>query len=311
MSGRKRGRGGHGGGAGHGGGHGGWLVTYADMLTLLMALFLVLWVVSQMNLKKFEQFKEGLKDLGGETADATAEAGSEVTTTLAESGGGGNLDVTEMPEVARQIEDYVVTAGFPDVIAVTVDERGLVLRVSTDDVLFDPGSADVKLEGYNVLALIAGALEQFSNHVVVEGHTDVRPLKRDGYDNWDLSVDRAVSVVKILRDRFGIPPDRLSATGYGPERPIAEGDTQEVYAKNRRVEIVVLASQVAPSSPPPEADGSAAPDVADDGSALTELPVDPGTPTQSDDPVDAQLPVEAQPVEPVDSMPGVGESPGG
>lgn len=277
--GRHRSHGGGGGGGGHGGGDSRWLVTYADLLTLLMVLFLVLWVISTLDLKKFEQFKEGLGDFGNPAANATvpgpggaappgtAEAGSHgagdaeltVTTTSAptttvvptsaDAGGGDGdgdgpapmLDAVELQEAAAGVQAAVAAAGLPDVIAVTSEERGLVVRIASDDVLFDSASSTITPAGAQILSVVAPSLREFSNQIVVEGHTDHRPLRRDGYDNWDLSVDRAVSVIKLLRDEFGVVPERLGAAGYGDERPIAEGDDPEALARNRRVEIVVLA----------------------------------------------------------------------
>jgi chemotaxis protein MotB len=258
------------------------LVTYADLLTLLMVLFLVLWVISTLDLKKFEKFKEGLGDFGNPAANATvpgpggaAPPGTDeeghpteitvttttvppTTTAVGDSSppdgttpSGASvppassippvLDATQLQDAAAGVQAAVAAAGLPDVIAVTSEERGLVVRIASDDVLFDSASATITPAGAQILSVVAPSLAEFSNQIVVEGHTDHRPLRREGYDNWDLSVDRAVSVIKLLRDQFGIVPDRLGAAGYGDERPIAEGDDPDALARNRRVEIVVLA----------------------------------------------------------------------
>lgn len=302
MSGRSAGRGrhrGHGGGAGGGGGHGGgdsrWLVTYADLLTLLMVLFLVLWVISTIDLKKFEEFKQGLGAFGnpasehtvaspggdeppatGElagpgTADPEITPGAEamavgatatetttttttttvtsstvdesttVAPTTAADGSPHELEPSEVQATVDQVQSAIAAAGLPDVVDVSVSERGIVVRIAADDVLFESGSADVTPSGTEIIGVVAPLLEGFTNHIMIEGHTDHRPLRRAGYDNWDLSVDRAVSVLHLLGDRFGIAPDRLGAAGYGDQRPVAEGDDPASLAKNRRVEIVVLA----------------------------------------------------------------------
>ena len=119
-----------------------------------------------------------------------------------------------------------------------------MISVSTDDVLFKPGSADLDPEATKIISTVAPQLASIGNDVIVEGYTDKRPLHRQSYDNWDLSVDRAVSVLKLLRDSPGIAPERLAATGYGDQHPVDDGDTEEAYAKNRRVEIVVVAGPV-------------------------------------------------------------------
>ncbi|MEZ5218328.1 MAG: flagellar motor protein MotB [Ilumatobacteraceae bacterium] len=266
MSGHgKRGRGGgHGGG---GGGHGGWLVTYADLLTLLMVLFLVLWVISQLDLKKFENFKEGLGDFGNPAAEAAASDSTDSTSTSSGTGlegagtgtdpivpmitSTGELTTEGLNQLETSIEEAVTMAGLPDIISVTSEDRGLVISVSSDDVLFAPGQANLSPASANVIGIIAPALAGFNNHILVEGHTDKRPLARAGYDNWDLSVDRAGSVVKLLRDQFGLDPMKLSAAGYGEMHPLDPADTEEAYAMNRRVEIVVLAGTEVATDPRP------------------------------------------------------------
>jgi chemotaxis protein MotB len=151
------------------------------------------------------------------------------------------LDAGGLAAAATEVEAVIAAAGLPDIVEVTSEERGLVVRIASDDVLFDSASAAVTPAGAAILAVVAPSLLGFSNQIVVEGHTDHRPLRREGYDNWDLSVDRAVSVIKLLRDDFGLPQDRLSAAGYGDQRPLDLGEDDAALARNRRVEIVVLA----------------------------------------------------------------------
>jgi chemotaxis protein MotB len=174
----------------------------------------------------------GVPGAGGGTGDGTAGNGN---------GSAGTLDSGDLPAVAQEIQEAVNAAGFPDVVSVSVQERGLVVIVTTDNVLFGSGAADITGEGAEMIGIVASTLNEFTNRIVVEGHTDKRPLRREGYDNWDLSVDRAVSVIKLLRDQYGIDSDRLTAAGFGERRPIAEGDDEASLARNRRVEIVVLA----------------------------------------------------------------------
>ena len=279
---------GHGGGGGGGGGHGGgdsrWLVTYADLLTLLMVLFLVLWVISTIDLKKFEKFKSGLGDFGNpaaETEKPTAGIGEDASTTTievtdtsaggdttvptegtdAEAGGGGNgsgsggavLNSGELGGLVNGLQDAIDAAGLDNSVAVSVDQRGLVITVTTDEVLFAAGSAELDPGATAVIGAVAPALVDIGNSVIVEGYTDKRPIRRQGYDNWDLSVDRAVSVVKLLRDSFGLAPSRMAATGYGDQHPLAEGNDEASFARNRRVQIVVV-----PSGPGPDGTTSTA-----------------------------------------------------
>ena len=112
----------------------------------------------------------------------------------------------------------------------------------TSDVLFSPGSAQIKPDGQKVLSIIAESLNAYPDRFIsVEGHTDNVPITRSGWeDNKALSYARAKSVVDYLVDRHGIDPSRLTAIGYGEARPIVSNDTPEGRKKNRRVEIIIL-----------------------------------------------------------------------
>jgi chemotaxis protein MotB len=225
---RKKGHGGGGGGGGHGGGDSRWLVTYADLLTVLMVLFLVLWTISSIDLKKFEKFKSGLGDFGNPAAaQASGESGGgagatageefpsttttvepgETTTTVPGEGPPPTLTNSQLAAVATDIENALAAAGFSSGSGVKLEKRGLAVSVSTDGVLFDSGRAELTDAGREVIAAIAPSLGIIANHVVIEGHTDSRPITgRAGYDNWQLSADRAVSVLKVRTVRP--PPSR-------------------------------------------------------------------------------------------------------
>jgi chemotaxis protein MotB len=119
-------------------------------------------------------------------------------------------------------------------------ERGIIIHL-TNKVLFDSGSAEIKLSGRPILDKIADLVKSLPNKVRVEGHTDNIPIRGGMYpSNWELSVARATSVLHYLEKRHNIPSARLSAAGYGPYRPIASNDTEEGRAINRRVDVVIL-----------------------------------------------------------------------
>jgi chemotaxis protein MotB len=121
------------------------------------------------------------------------------------------------------------------------DERGLVTRV-LDQVLFDSGKADLRPSAFRVLDKVAQVLKEVPEQPIgIEGHTDNQPIKRSGWaDNHALSYARANAVVDYLVDKHGIDPGRLTAIGYGEERPLADNSTAEGRQKNRRVEIIIL-----------------------------------------------------------------------
>ncbi len=282
--GKKKRRGGHGGGGGHGDAR--FLVTYADLLTVLMALFLVLWVLATIDLNKFKKFTQGLGDFGnpaaevvkdiseaspGETTPEVTEpdpTAGETTDTVAPSDGagggqGGELTSKELEGVADQLTGSLAAAGVPTTAStIRVEARGLIVTIQTDGVLFESGAAQMTQGGRDILAVLAPEFSAIDNKIIIEGHTDKRPLARVGFDNWNLSADRAISVLRTLKDDLGVPGGRLAATGYGEFHPVDPGDTPEAYAKNRRVEIVVVAKNAttpAPAKKPaPAADAAAA-----------------------------------------------------
>jgi len=293
--GKKKKRGGHGGGGG-GGGHGGdsrWLVTYADLLTVLMALFLVLWTLSTIDLNKFKKFTQGLGDFGnpaaqqvdsiaaaspGAATDQPSDSTVEGTTTTVDpaqgeppvdaagtgagDGTGPELTATELADIAGKLQSDFIDHNIPATDgAVRLEDRGLIVSVQTDGVLFTSGSAAMTDSGRAILAAIAPDLANIGNQIFVEGHTDSRPVAgRPGYDNWNLSADRALAVLKMLNVEFGFAPARLRATGYADQRPVDKGTSPDALARNRRVEIVVVAAAKKPTpatTEPGATDGAA------------------------------------------------------
>ena len=114
--------------------------------------------------------------------------------------------------------------------------------VATDDVLFPSGSTEISAKGRAIIDVIGPSLAAIGNPVQIEGHTDTVPLVgRPGYDNWNLSTDRAVRVLHLLVDSHGLAPGRMVALGYGEHRPRDDNDTAEGRSRNRRIEIVIVA----------------------------------------------------------------------
>ena len=126
-------------------------------------------------------------------------------------------------------------------VRLDLTNRGVVITL-TSDILFDSGKADIKPEAYPILDKVAYILKDkiSDRNVGIEGHTDNQPIKYSGWkSNWELSLARAVNVLHYL-EKKGVPPQRLTAIGYGEYRPIADNDSPEGRRRNRRVEIVIL-----------------------------------------------------------------------
>jgi chemotaxis protein MotB len=249
-----------------------WLVTYADVLTLMYVLFMVLFSISVVNTSKFEILKESLQDAfnsglaNGGAAVLTSAPGTpssqiapEVPSvggiSISEASPGQILETAQLEAARDQIRQRLEQAGLAENVSLEVTERGLGVRLETDGVLFDPGRAVLRPEGARLLAPIAGTLRGLPNPIRVEGHTDDTPISTAQFpSNWDLSAIRASAVVRTLVGA-GVPDGRLQGAAYGDTRPIADNGTAEGRSRNRRVEIYVLRLQGAPSQSPAEALG--------------------------------------------------------
>lgn len=250
-----------------------WLVTYADVLTLMYVLFMVLFSISVVNTSRFELLKESLTDAfnsglsagGVSILDSSAGQPSPVVSTptsriapevpsvggvsISQASPGQILESAQLEAAERAIQERLEAAGLADKVSLSVNERGLGVRLETDGVLFDSGQAILRPEGQRLLAPIARSLRGLPNPIRVEGHTDDAPIATAQFaSNWDLSAIRASAVVRTLIGNR-IPDGRLQATGYGDTRPVADNGTAAGRAANRRVEIYVLRLQGAPGQP--------------------------------------------------------------
>jgi chemotaxis protein MotB len=234
-----------------------WLVTYADMLTVLMALFIVMFALSVVDKQKFQKFAEGMNgDLGNgasllEGGPGLQQAGNttidlqSAITALNEKQSRQQAATQERDDLERarqKILQALVAKHMQDKVRFELDERGLVVTVVTDDVLFALGSATLRPEGNAVLDAIAPALTALPNQVTVEGHTDDLPISGRFASNWELSAERATSVLRYLLDTHRVPAKRLAAAGYADQRPLTPNISGAARSANRRVEVIVLAT---------------------------------------------------------------------
>jgi chemotaxis protein MotB len=244
-----------------------WLLTYADMITLLMALFMVLFSITSVNKSKLEILSKTLQEAfsgkvlpGGQSirdtgadpksvSSPTANAPIPAITTLVSQAASPSAAAARLKEqedfrrLKRQIDEYARQKGIQDKLQTIIAQRGLVIRLLTDRVLFDSGLAELKPAASPVLSKVAEILRQERVHqVMVEGHTDTVPIAGSVFPtNWELSTARASRVVRFLIGQ-GVVSRRLSAAGYAYLHPIATNVTAAGRSRNRRVEIVLLRS---------------------------------------------------------------------
>ncbi len=150
-------------------------------------------------------------------------------------------ELEELRKIKDLLEQKLREEIANDEVRLDVTDRGVVITL-TSDILFDSGKAEIKKEAYPVLDKVAEILTTkiADRNIGVEGHTDNQPIKYSGWkSNWELSLARAVNVLHYL-EKKGVPPQRLTAIGYGEYRPVADNSTPEGRKRNRRVEIVIL-----------------------------------------------------------------------
>lgn len=261
-----------------------WLLTYSDMITLLMVLFIVLFALGQTDIRKFNAFKDSFHPIG-QTEDVTPPGGPGVlsqpsaiaiseqnpfaklnsSAASAQSGeaqigqklsgqqAAGNKEAGEaqqaeqeaLANAATQMEEALAKMGLANDVSFNFDQRGLVISILTDKVLFPLDSAQLQPDGVAIINALAPVLAQLPNQVDVEGDTDNQPIHGGPYaDNWALSAARAVAVVEDLIRNHGIDPNRLQATGNSDTRPVVPNNSAEHQAENRRVQVVVFSTTV-------------------------------------------------------------------
>ncbi len=285
RSSRGRRRGGHGGG---GESEERWLLTYADMITLLMALFMVLFSISSVNISKYQQIQHSLKAAfsgnilpGGKsiaqpgstsnsshvpsTADVqalvplnatgakspqSAQSSQAAATQAAAREAAAQQEAEQFTAIKHKLDAYAAKHGFSSNVHTSVEKRGLVIRVLTDSLLFPSGQATLIRQALPLLSEIGRLVNLDRAHpVAVEGNTDDEPIQSATFpSNWELSTARASMVVRDLITT-GVAAQRMSASGYADLRPIASNANAQGRARNRRVEIVLQRLAEAPSPP--------------------------------------------------------------
>ncbi len=216
-----------------------WLLPYSDLMTLMLAVFIVLFAVSQIDAGKAQmvsdQFTESMR---------TDQYGAELQQLKTEARENAEIESqADLQEIKKKVDSKLEAANMTSFATTDIDERGLVIRLS-NAILFDSGSARIKAEYEPALRDIGLIISEVDNYIRVEGHTDNVPQSSEAFpSNWELSYGRAASVVKLFIEVSGAPPEKFLGVGYGEYRPIADNGTEEGRAKNRRIDIIVLSGQ--------------------------------------------------------------------
>jgi len=219
-----------------------WVISYADLVTLLFGFFIILYATADANEVKMEALARGLSDAfnvgvnEGQSGSSFFDGGTGI---IPERNEAGSIDF-DLEQIRRLVEQEASAAGLDGQILVTRDQDRIVIRLA-DNLVFPSASADIRPDAKPLLAIVAAAVNQTPNEIRVEGHTDNIPLATDKYpSNWELSSARATAVLRYLTEQTEVDPGRTFAAGYGEFRPVANNLTPEGRALNRRADIVIL-----------------------------------------------------------------------
>lgn len=239
-----------------------WLVTYADMLTLLMVLFIVMFAMSQVDEKKYNALRSGLAEGFGSTSsfmqgsdslleDQPQQSEQSIVTTQVfdspatpagtEAADAARRELNRLLAIQRKAEEALRKEHLSQDVQMSIDDRGLVISLVSRHVVFENDVADLSARGQRVVDALAPVLRQITDQLRVDGHTNqvqVRPVYYA--TDWDLSAARAVTVLRRLDEVGKVPEDRLSVAAFGHERPLVDPSKPGSQQVNKRVDIVVL-----------------------------------------------------------------------
>lgn len=220
-----------------------WVISYADLVTLLFGFFILLFASADQNRDKFFQLATGLSDAfnvpineGLLTDSAIFEGGTGI---LPEFSTREMTIENDLAFIRAQVRELSIEGGVLGQILVTRDEDKIVIRLA-DNLLFPSASADIRTEALPLLDIVALVVGGIENALRIEGHTDSIPVATERYPtNWELSSARATAVLRRLEEA-GVDPVRMHSAGWGEYQPVAENSTPEGRAINRRADIVIL-----------------------------------------------------------------------
>ncbi|MCY9004272.1 flagellar motor protein MotB [Peribacillus frigoritolerans] len=227
-----------------------WLVPYADILTLLLALFIVLFASSSVDAVRFQQLSNVFNQVftsGTGFMDFPSDSPSNEPTSPEQRTGAEDLEKLgkneqeELTEVQERVNAYIEKNDLTEKLGTNLTDEGMLISIR-ENVLFESGVAEVRSENRKMAKEISGLLVMdLPRNIIVSGHTDNIPIKNSKYEsNWDLSVMRSVNFMKLLLENKDLDPEMFSAKGHGEFKPVASNETKKGRAKNRRVEILIV-----------------------------------------------------------------------
>lgn len=218
-----------------------WLLTYSDLITLLMIFFVIMYAMSSIDKQKYQQITDSLQEtlgtsqMSGNGSGSGNSGGSIISTNESEKD--TKVDLTDLK---YKVDKYIKQKGLEDDIITTSYEKGLVISFK-DHILFNSGESNLKEDYIENIKKLGELLQTVDHYVRVEGHTDNVPISGHKFkSNWELSSARANEVLHFLIDNGYVPSEKISAIGYGEYRPVAKNNTPENRSQNRRVDILLI-----------------------------------------------------------------------
>jgi chemotaxis protein MotB len=217
-----------------------WMVTFSDLIMLLLTFFVMLLAMSSMDQRMLKEILINVHDAAGLLEFSGSRGINDLAAFLKKYKDKERLFMIDqnllrylfMPSIesGKEMEEIEID--------ITDDERGIVISFQ-GDILFDPGEVKIKKDVFPFLDSIAGAIDSCPNDILIMGHTDNMPVHSELYESqWELSAYRGLSVLEYFLKEKGLSPSRFSVGGYGPSRPLYPNDTPKDRALNRRVEII-------------------------------------------------------------------------
>jgi chemotaxis protein MotB len=259
-----------------------WLITYADMITLLMVLFIVMFAISQVDQRRFDQLKSGMAAAFGEStspfqgqtsvmnddnspmspiapnqaeaavppqvnirqsAQSQSQAQSQAQSQPATAYAEARAEVAKLEAIRRQIHRALAASGYAHDVAMKIDQRGLRISLVSRHIVFRANVADLTARGTRVLDVLAPVLRRLPNQLEIDGHTNQVKVKPKYYPtDWELSAARAVTVLRYLAEHGGVGASRMEASAFGHEQPLVNPSLPRSQMLNKRVDIVVMSS---------------------------------------------------------------------
>ncbi len=224
-----------------------WMVTFADLIMLLLTFFVLLLTMKSMDTKEIEKKFKFFTSEGGPLEFAEIRISGEATDHLGTTQKTIFFENTEVLEQAFDLMEGITTHSvrnlkiedLKNTLKITEGQRGVVITINSDE-LFDTGKAEIKTDQLFILDAAGSLLKNASNEILIMGHTDSIPYRSDIFSsNQELSFFRALSVFFYLTDNSGLNPGQLASGGYGDLMPRYSNDTPENRAKNRRIELIL------------------------------------------------------------------------